>query len=285
MPEGETDKKRSEKLNKYFASINKSRTDKVHDKAILSELKEREKERSNSASIFTEQLTTEELDFALKSLKVKKSPGPDKIHNEMLKHLGPTGKKVLLHLMNCTWAGGTLPKPWKNAYIAPILKKDKDPKEPKSYRPISLTSCVGKVCERMINRRLYWWLEHTGILTEYQAGFRANSRTEDQLFRLCQSIQDGYQEGQHTTAVFIDLQQAYDRVWRKGLMIKMQRYGIRDNMYRWIKGFLQERTIQTKINNSLSSKQVLEDGLPQGSALSCTLFLLFINDMVRDIKV
>ena len=285
LPEGETDKKRSEKLNKYFASINKSRTDKENDKAILSELKQREKERSDPASIFTEQLTTEELDFALKSLKGKKSPGPDKIHNEMLKNLGQTGKKVLLHLINCTWAGGTLPKSWKNAYIAPILKKDKDPKEPKSYRPISLTSCVGKVCERMINRRLYWWLEHTGILTEYQAGFRTNSRTEDQLFRLCQNIQDGYQDGLHTTAVFIDLQQAYDRVWRKGLMIKMQRHGIKGNMYKWIKGFLQERTIQTKVNNSLSSKQVLEDGLPQGSALSCTLFLLFVNDMVQDIKV
>ena len=75
----------------------------------------------------------------------------------------------------------------------------------------------------MINRRLYWWLVDSEVLTENQAGFRAGSRTEDQLFRLCQDIQDGFQDSKHTTAVFIDLQQAYDQVWRKGLLLKMQR--------------------------------------------------------------
>ena len=284
MPDGETDRKRSEKLNKYFSSNNKSRTDKTNDKGLLKELKEREKIKAKPSGIFMDPFTLQELEQALKSLKMKRSPGPDKIHNEMIKHLGTCGKKALLHLINTTWETGQLPSAWKNAFIAPILKKDKDPTEPKSYRPISLTSCLGKVCERMVNRRLYWWLEDSNILTEDQAGFRANSRTEDQLFRLCQNIQDGFQEGKHTTAVFIDLQQAYDRVWRKGLLLKMQRIGIQGRLYGWIKSFLSERTIQTKIQNDLSSKQVLEDGLPQGSALSCTLFLIFINDMTENIK-
>ena len=284
MQEGETEKKRSEILNKFFSNINKSRTDKAHDKEMLQELKWREKTKITVASIFTDQLTIEELDIALKTLKTKKSPGPDKIHNEMLQHLGPIGKGVLLHLFNTSWKLGKVPKAWKNAHITPILKKDKDPKEPKSFRPISLTSCVGKVCEKIVNRRLYWWLEDSGYLSEDQAGFRAKCRTEDHLFRLCQNIQDGYQESLHTTAVFIDLQQAYDRVWRKGLLLKMLRQKIKGNLYNWIKGFLSERTIQTRINSSLSSKRVLEDGLPQGSALSCTLFLIYINDMTQNIK-
>ena len=136
----------------------------------------------------------------------------------------------------------------------------------------------------MINRRLYWWLVDSEVLTENQAGFRAGSRTEDQLFRLCQDIQDGFQDSKQTTAVFIDLQQAYDQVWRKGLLLKMQRMGICGKIYNWIKNFLMERTIQTQVENELSSKEVLEDGLPQGSALSCTLFLIFINDMGKDLK-
>ena len=136
----------------------------------------------------------------------------------------------------------------------------------------------------MVNRRLYWLLEDRGLLCNEQAGFRGASRTEDQLFTLCQKIQDGFQEGTHTTAIFVDLQQAYDRVWRKGLLLKMQRLGINGKMYWWIKAFLNERTIQTKVNNQLSSHHTLEEGIPQGSSLSCTLFLIFINDLAKEIK-
>ena len=286
MQDGETAKKRSEIFNKFFASINKS-DKKESDKCLLKELKEREKSQITQDSIFDDPFTPEELEQAIHNLKTKKSPGPDKVHNEMIKNLGQVGKQTLLDIINQTWKKGQLPKMWKNAYVVPILKKDKDPRNPESYRPISLTSCIGKVAERMVNRRLYWWLETSGLLCEEQAGFRTGSRTEDQLFTLCQKVQDGFQAGQHghhTTAVFIDLQQAYDRVWRKGLMLKMQRMGINGKMYRWLKSFLIERTIQTRVDNSLSSKRVLEEGIPQGSALSCTLFLIFINDMVQEIR-
>ena len=78
----------------------------------------------------------------------------------------------------------------------------------------------------MINNRLTWWLETTGFLHKNQAGFRAGHRTEDQLFRLSQKVIDGFQKKQHTTAVFVDLKQAYDRVWRKGLYLKMFKAGI-----------------------------------------------------------
>ena len=99
------------------------------------------------------------------------------------------------------------------------------------------------------------------------------------LFIMSQRIIDGFQKKQHTTAVFVDLKQAYDRVWRKGLLLKMKTVGINGNLYQWIKQFLTDRTIQTRINDGLSSKETIHEGLPQGSPLSCTLFLLFINDL------
>ena len=197
----------------------------------------------------------------------------------MLLKLGPVGKDVLLRLINLSWEKGELPQVWKNAHLVPILKKGKNPAEPRSFRPISLTSCIGKVAERMINRRLYWYLETSGHLGKNQAGFRKGKSTVDQLFRLTQSINDGFQNKKHTLAVFVDLQQAYDRVWRKGLLMKMSDIGIHGQMYNWIKFFLTNRTIQTKMNDALSSKEVLEEGLPQGSCLSCTLFLVYISDM------
>ena len=118
-----------------------------------------------SPSIFQDDLTESELDTAIKKLKKRKSPGPDKVHNEMLTNLGRNGKLLLLRLYNKTWTEGQLPRKWKLATITPILKKGKKANDPKSYRPISLTSCIGKLCERILNSRLYWWLESSGLIS------------------------------------------------------------------------------------------------------------------------
>jgi len=220
----------------------------------------------------------------LKKLKNRKSPGPDNIFNEMLKHLGHAGKSIILDFINLTWTQGKLPSSWKIATIKPVLKKGKPQEDLSSCRPISLSSCLGKVAERMMNQRLYWWLEANSLLDIHQAGFRSGHRTDDQLFRLSQSIIDGFHEGKSTTGIFVDLKQAYDRVWRKGLLLKMQRTGVHGRMYARIKNFLTGRLIQTTVNRCMSSKQTLEEGLPQGSALSCTLFLIFINDLPKVLK-
>ena len=74
----------------------------------------------------------------------------------------------------------------------------------------------------MINERLNWWLEHNNIVTPCQAGFRSNYTTEDQLMRLTQKMQNGFQMNKDTIAVFVDLEKAYDKVWRQGLFIKMR---------------------------------------------------------------
>ena len=118
-----------------------------------------------SPSIFEDPLTSGELECALKKLLKRKSPGPDKLHNEMLQNLGGKGKSVVLKLFNKTWTEGTLPKAWKLATITPVLKPGKKANEPKSYRPISLTSCLGKLCERILNSRLYWWLGSSGRIS------------------------------------------------------------------------------------------------------------------------
>ena len=275
--------RKAEHFNKHFGSVNKSnKQDNLH-KGLKSALKDKERDLT-APVIFEEEITEMDLNKAIKKLKKKKAPGPDKVHNEMLINLGKLGKTVLLKLYNKSWLEGDLPKAWKLATINPILKKGKEATHPKNYRPISLTSCIGKLCERIMNSRLYWWLESSGLISHCQAGFRSKSRTEDQLFRLTQNIIDGFQKEEHTTAVFIDLQQAYDRVWRKGLLLKMQKMGIKGHMYSWIKSFLTDRLIQTQMNNTLSSKAVLEEGLPQGSSISCTLFLVFLNDVSDILK-
>ena len=274
-----TDQKKAEHMNRAFASVSRAGNLTDQDKETIKNLKQKEKSPIANNSLFEENLTKKELKQALRKIKLKKAPGPDKIHGEMLKRLGAKGKDVLLRLINSTWKKGQVPRAWKTAHIMPIPKKGKDHKLASSFRPISLTSCVGKVAERMINHRLYWFLETTNNLGKNQAGFRKGKSTVDQLFRLTQRIHDGFQSKKHTLGVFVDLQQAYDRVWRKGLLVKLNDMGIHGNLYNWIKYYLIDRTIQTKVNDALSSKEVLEEGLPQGSCLSSTLFLVYIKDL------
>ena len=123
----------------------------------------------------------------------------------------------------------------------------------------------------MINERLNWWREHNNIITPCQAGFRSNYTTEDQLIRLTQKIQNGFQTNKDTIAVFVDLEKAYDKVWRQGIFIKMRDAGIHSNMYRWIKNFLTDITIATQIERVTSTKQCLKEGIPEGSSLSFTI--------------
>jgi ribonuclease HI len=279
-----SERKIAENFNRYFASVNRANKPLETDKTYLQNLKSIERAPNVNIAVFEEDFNIQELEKALRKLKPKKSPGPDNVHNEMLKHLGSSGKKTLLKLINNTWRNSKIPKAWRNAYIIPLLKKNKATDDPRSYRPLSLTSCIGKIAESMINNRLYWYLEMSNNLCTEQAGFRAGNNIQDQIFRLMQKIQDGFQKKQHTLAILVDLQQAYDRVWKKGLLMKMRNMGIHGKLYSWIKQFLTDRTIQTKLNDSISDKQVLEEGLPQGSPLSCSLFLIFINDLANILK-
>ena len=177
---------------------------------------------------------TKEFEEALKTLKDKKSPGPDKITNEMLEHLGTKAKSKLLGIFNNSWKTGHVPQSWREADMVPIHKKGKDRANTDSYRPISLTSCAGKLMERMINTRLVWQLEKNNIIIPEQAGFRQHHSTEDQVTYIAQKIEDGFQDKQHTLTVWIDMEKAYDRVWKDGLRLKHQKSRVTGCMYQWI---------------------------------------------------
>ena len=121
-------------------------------------------------------LKISELNSAIRSLKPKKAPGPDGVSNDMLKHLGPMARKMLLEIFNRSWNKGLVPEVWKTAYLVPVLKKGKDKTNPSSYRLISLLSCVGKLMERVITRRLTWFLETNNVFSPSQTGYPSTSQ-------------------------------------------------------------------------------------------------------------
>ena len=125
--------------------------------------------------------------------------------------------------------------------MVPILKKGKNRTKAASYRPISLTSCTCKTLERIINQRMQWYLESESIISPEQAGFRRHKSTEDQTTHLAQVIEDAFQAQKVTLAAIIDLQKAFDKVWKDGLLVKLLRSGIQGRMYRWTKSYLFNR--------------------------------------------
>ena len=204
----------------------------------------------------------EELNYAMKKLKQKKSPGPDGITNEMLINAGKPALYKLLEIFNKTWQElGFLPQSWREATMIPIHKKGKSKTEATSYRPISLTSCVVKLLERIINARMKWYLESEQLLAPQQAGFGEHHCTEDQTTYLAQETEDGFQQYKQTLAIWIDLQKAFDKVWTDGLLLKLKQCGIGGNIYRWIKSYLHNRRARVTVDNAKSKKILLRHGV------------------------
>ena len=98
-----------------------------------------------------------------------------------------------------------------------------------------------------------------------------------------QEIEAGFQQNKQTLATWIDLQKAFDKVWTDGLLLKLKRCGIGGNMYRWIKSYLHNRRARVTVDNAKSKKILLRHGVPQGGVISPTLFLIFINDLIKQL--
>ncbi|MES9973890.1 MAG: reverse transcriptase family protein, partial [Candidatus Thiodiazotropha sp.] len=187
--------------------------------------------------------TVQEVKSAINGLNPAKSPGPDNIHPRFLHHLGPISLTALTKMYNISWLQTQIPQEWRVADIRPIPKAGKDANKLDSYRPISLTSTVGKVMERLVTNRLRYITESEKLLSENQAGFRHGRSTEDQLIRLSQSISDGFQSTpmKRTVLALLDYSKAYDRVWRDALLLKLNHKGVPAHMIRWIQAWLANR--------------------------------------------
>ena len=227
------------------------------------------------------------LPFTLRELSesINKShdtaPGPDGIHYQLLKHLPNDTKSLLLSIFNNVWSSGNIPQNWKEAIVIPIPKPDKDDTIPSNYRPISLTSCLCKTLERMINVRLIWYLESQNIITNMQSGFRKHRSTTDHLVRLETFIREAFTKKHHLVSIFFDLEKAYDTTWKHGIMKDLHDVGLKGRLPNFISNFLSNRHFNVKVGTTLSDSYEQEEGVPQGSILSVTLFSLKINSIVK----
>lgn len=160
-----------------------------------------------------------ELKKAIVKAKVT-APGKDKISYAMLKHLSNSSLSVILELFSKIWWEGKLLRSWKLAIVVPIRKPGKGPAISTNYRPIALTSHLGKIMERMIVDRLSFYLESHNLLSTFQSGFRKGSSTMDPVVDLESDIRKAQINKEKVVAVFFDVEKAYD-MWKEGVLIKI----------------------------------------------------------------
>ncbi|EPY38571.1 hypothetical protein AGDE_05358 [Angomonas deanei] len=244
--------------------------------------------------------TPAELENALYSLKRGKAPGPDEIYPELLQMLPPVGIQYLLYVCNTSWIAGELPSDWKSATVFPLLKDGKDPSLPSSYRPISLTSVVCKVMEKMIATRLkYVWNP-----SEFQFGFqRARQTTMPLAFLLDEvernrnvfekvwipkasepnKLQPTYRP-YRTLAIMVDFKKAFDSISHRRLMLLLSTLPQSGRMYAWIRQFISNRHHRVKVGNDVSRARKLYRGVPQGSVLGPLLFVMYMDPLLKTLN-
>ena len=156
-------------------------------------------------------------------MKIKKVCGEDKITNKLIKLAS------LYH--------GYHPKVFKKSQITMLHKPAKPKSEITSYHPLSLTSCLGKILEKIITNSVKGWCNNNNIINKQQNGFRSIRNTNNNLFKLTQSLKQNINKGFVTSAVFLDIEKVFDQVWHASLLHKMKKFGMDQNLLRWIESF------------------------------------------------
>lgn len=216
----------------------------------------------------------------IRNLGPNSAPGPDGISNVQLKHLPRKPLVLLTKIFNSCLLLSYFPLDWRVSRIVPIPKPDKDPRHPVNHRPISLLPTMSKIFERLILQRLRTPLQQNDVIRPDQYAFQSLLSAELQLLRVTEFLASNMNRANYTAAVFLDIEKAYDKVWRSKLIVKIHNLGIVPvYLIKLLDSFLTNRRFFVRMENQRSGMRQLEEGIPQGSVLSPTLFILYVNDL------
>ena len=229
------------------------------------------------------ELHDEDIIKVCKDLESSSSPGPDGIPSRILKECA----EVLVKPLGLMWRDSLrlrkVPEYYKMGHVVPLYKKG-DKSSTKNYRPVTLTSHVIKLFERIVRAHMVDHFEKNGIFSKRQHGFRKGRSCLTQLLGHIDWVMKALCGEKDVDTVYLDYSRAFDRVDIGLLLAKMKRYGVHSQIVEWMESFLTDRKQKVVLDGSQSEIATIISGVPQGSVLAPLLFLIFINDLEGVVK-
>lgn len=230
-------------------------------------------------------ITVAELEYELGVMKKGSAPGPDSITTKLLYNLREEElAKLVTHFNEQFWERGCTPDSWKAADIR-LIPKPKKELGIENLRPISLTSCLGKAFERVINSRVMKYLDRENLMPNTQFGFRPHTSTQDVLLWIYKDLLESPKKCQTRCILALDLKGAFDNVSHKSVLEGLSYINCGRRTFEYIRSFLTNRTATLTLGSMTSKVYKLgSKGTPQGAVLSPLLFNLALRGLPEALR-
>lgn len=223
-------------------------------------------------------ITIEETKRAIYNIKKDSAPGPDKIEYKMIKELPESYHEIIRDMFNNMFINTFIPEDWAKYQVVFIDKPGKE-----KVRPISLSSCFGKIFEKIITERINWWAEKNNKIERSQNGFRKGKSCLENIVQITVDTQVGMHENTSTLAAFLDVSAAYDNVQYSILINKLIKEGCPYRLCKYVENWMYSRKVEFIIDKEEIMERRVHKGLPQGAVLSPILYDFYTNKVVEDI--